>query len=266
MELFNLINLARSNPLRTAASLGLDPDHILADLPELCGILTDGLPPLAFNKNLYAAASAHVRDMFENGYYSHDSLDGRTAEERIREMGYDFPPMGESMGIRWLCGDETLEKCAYLLFKKIFTSELRPDCSASRNILNPEIKEIGMSLVAGTLSELGGICGDEALLMTVDFGAGAAEAAPVLAGVVYSDLDKNGLYGMSEGMGKVAVEIEGESGIFSLYTNEVGGFSLSLPSGGYRLSAIAGEEEIIKYIDMGNENRLLIFRYCPGSD
>ena len=267
MELLNLINQARRCPLEAAVSAGLDPDQILADLPELRGILSEGLPPLSFNKNLYAAAGAHARDMLENGYYSHDSLDGRTAEDRIRESGYDDPlTTGESIGLACLCGDRTPEECAYRLFKQILTAELRPDCSIDRNILNPDLREAAISLVAGTSSELGGICGDEVLLMTVDFGAGAAEKAPALAGVVYSDLNGDGIYSMGEGLERVAVEIEGESGHFSVYTNEAGGFSLSLPSGAYRLAVMAGEEEMIRYIDIGSENRLVIFRSCPGSD
>ena len=266
MGLLNLINQARRCPLDAAVSAGLDPDQVLADLPELRDILTDGLPPLAFNKNLYAAASAHVREMLEMGYYSHDSLNGSAAEERIREMGYDSPATGESVGLACFSSDRTLEECAYRFFKQILTDELRPDCPIDRNLLNPDLREAGIGLIAGTSSELGGICGDEVLLMTADFGGGAAEAATVLAGVVYSDIDHDGLYNIGEGMGRVAVEIEGESGHFSVYTDEAGGFSLSLPSGAYRLAVMVGEEEMLKYIDMDSENRLVVFRFFPEID
>ena len=266
MELLNLINQARSNPLGAAASAGLDPDRLLADNPGLCDIIDrGGLPPLTFNGNLYAAACAHAGDMLENEYYSRISLDGRTWVDRMRENGYDPAEAGESIGIGCLGGDAILEERAWTLFRNILKTEL---ClgAVSGNILNPDIKEAGISLIAGTSGELGGICGDKVLLMTADFGAGAEEKAPVLAGFVYSDLNGDGLYGMGEGMGRVAVEIEGESGRFSLYTNEAGGFSITLAPGAHRLAVMAGEEEMLKYIDLGSENRLVVFRSCPVSD
>ena len=70
--LLALINQARQNPLAVAASMGMDPEKILKDLPELEKILKEGLPPVTFNGNLYEAARAHTQDMFANGYYSHD--------------------------------------------------------------------------------------------------------------------------------------------------------------------------------------------------
>ncbi|PIP47097.1 MAG: hypothetical protein COX16_06190, partial [Deltaproteobacteria bacterium CG23_combo_of_CG06-09_8_20_14_all_51_20] len=45
-ELFNLINEARIAPLAMAAKLNMDPEKVLADLPELKDILINGLPPL----------------------------------------------------------------------------------------------------------------------------------------------------------------------------------------------------------------------------
>ena len=267
LEFFHLINQARFRPLEVAVSFGLDPDQIMQDFPELRDILIYGLPPLTFNRNLYAAAGAHSQDMLANGYFSHDSLDGRTAEDRIRESGYDDPlTTGESIGLACLCGDRTHEECAYRLFKKILIGELTPGCSIDRNILNPDLREAGISLIAGTSGELGGICGDEVFLMVADFGASATEAAPVLVGVVYSDLNQDGFYSVGEGMGGVAVEIEGPSGLFNIYTGGAGSFGIRLEPGEYRVAVMAGEEEMAEYVSMGYENRLVIFRFCPGSD
>ena len=94
-----MINEARENPLATASFLGMDPDQILLDFPELEEILTKGLPPLTFHKNLYEAAKNHTADMFKKGYYAYNSLDGRTYEDRIMATGYVPVAAGESLGL-----------------------------------------------------------------------------------------------------------------------------------------------------------------------
>ncbi|HEY5498353.1 MAG TPA: CAP domain-containing protein, partial [Syntrophales bacterium] len=175
-RLFQLINEARKSPLTVAASLGMDPQQILADFPELQDLLTQGLSPLTFSSGLYKAARAHAEDMLANGYYSHDSLDGRTYVDRIRQTGYDPLDAGEYMELQCLgtgLTDETNDRIDWLvrfMFEKFFTRELRPDSAEQRNILNVGLKEVGISLVTGTSRELGGICGDFMLLMVVDFG------------------------------------------------------------------------------------------------
>ena len=68
--LLQMINEARKAPLTTATSLGMDPDKILMDFPELEEMLTNGIPPLTFDPNLYNAAFQHNMDMIENDYYS----------------------------------------------------------------------------------------------------------------------------------------------------------------------------------------------------
>ena len=140
LELLELINQARENPLAMASSLGMDPDQILEDFPELTEILTEGIPPLSFNEKLYAAASAHAQDMLENEYYSYTSLDGRFAEDRIAENGYFSPVLGETL--RLLATVDFLEPAegTAMLFEQMFRHELSVNC-ADRNILNPEFKD-----------------------------------------------------------------------------------------------------------------------------
>ena len=138
--------------------------------------------------------------MLENGYYLHDSLDGRTYEDRIRETGYDPVAVGEAMGLQCMGSDVTMDEpetladqvdcLVFLMFKKIFVSELQPDAE-ERTILAPALKEMGVSIFAGTSNELGGICGDNLLFMVADFGGRYAEQTPCIEGVVYSDLDED---------------------------------------------------------------------------
>jgi uncharacterized protein YkwD len=260
LELFNLINQARFMPLEVAASFGLDPEQILKDFPELEDILIYGLPPLTFNRNLYAAAGAHARDMLENGYYSHFSLDGRTFEERIRETGYDPLTTGESLGLFRLCGDETPEKGVDLLFERIFTDELKPDSAADRNILDDRgLKELGISFITGASSQLGGICADQVSLLVADFGFSPAPLDLALVGVVYSDWDQDGLYSQGEGIPGVAMSIDGPSGVLNIYTNEAGGFSAALMPGTYWIVVRMDEQEMIKYVELEEENQAVMF-------
>ena len=269
LEFFNLINQARENPLAVAESLGMDPDQIMQDFPELRDILIYGLPPLTFNRNLYAAAGSHTRDMLENGYYSHFSLDGRTFEDRIRESGYDLLTTGESMGLFRLCGDATPEKGVDLLFERIFTDELKSDSVADRNILDDRgLKEVGISFITGASSQLGGICSDQVSLLVADFGSTPAPLDPALVGVVYSDLDQDGLYSQGEGIPGVAIsiDIDGPSGLSNIYTNETGGFSVALMPGPYWIVVRMDEQEMIKYVELEEENQAVMFKFASDSE
>lgn len=167
--LLALINEARRNPLEMAASLGMDPEKIVADLPELENILTNGLYPLALNATLAEAASAHTGDMFARGYYSTLSPDGLDYDERICEAGYPAVLSGESLGMILFANFISPEDAARLIFEYMFQDELDPTRTEKRNILDPCLKEAGISLQSGTLS-LGGARWN-VYLATCDFGS-----------------------------------------------------------------------------------------------
>lgn len=181
LELLELINQAREDPLAMASSLGMDADQILQDLPELKDILIYGLPPLSFNENLYAAATAHAWDMLENCYFSYVSLDGRTVDDRIMETGYIPLVTGEIM--RLLATNSFVEPAegVRIHFEEIFMRELSPDCT-DRNILNPELKEVGISFLAttpDTWEELDCIYNEYYnLLLVADFGTSVIQEDP----------------------------------------------------------------------------------------
>jgi hypothetical protein len=174
-KLLRLINQARENPLKAAASAGMDPEKVLADFPALHDLLTQGLPPLTVNLGLSKAARAHAEDMLANGYFSSNSLDGRTVKDRMRENGYDPLDAGEYIRIQCLGNDfkgddDLIDRTVGIIFNVFLTRELSPYNTEQRNILNAGLKEIGISLVTGTSSKLGGICGNSVLLMVTDFG------------------------------------------------------------------------------------------------
>ncbi len=52
---------------------------------------------LTWNARLANAAYGHSRDMADNNYFSHDSLDGRSMADRINATGYTWSTIGENI-------------------------------------------------------------------------------------------------------------------------------------------------------------------------
>lgn len=177
ISLLQLINEARRDPLSKAASLGMDPESVLRDLPELYDVLTKGLSPLDFSEKLYEAALGHTEDMVASVYYSHTSLDGRTYADRIRESGYVAAGCGESLGVVAFQNVITPEEAVIIIFKSIFLNELNPETTEVRNILNPERTEAGIALGSGQFIRDGLVL--NAFVATLDFGKPIVETKSV---------------------------------------------------------------------------------------
>ncbi len=153
--LLDRINQARQNPLQAARDLGLNPDQVWADFPELHNILANGLPPLSFNDKLYHAATAHTEDMLDRQYYASVSPEGKTPEQRILESGYMPLTTGETIGFVGFNNFIAPEDAVDYLFRNMFLDELRPGRIEQRNILNPEVEEAGVSIGAGAFQVQG---------------------------------------------------------------------------------------------------------------
>jgi uncharacterized protein YkwD len=166
--LLELINEARKDPLAMAASLGMDPEAVLRDLPELVDVLTAGLPPLNHDQRLYEAALGHTTEMVAHPYYAHASLDGRTYAERIRETGYAPAGCGESLGMVAFQNLMAPEEAVRIIFESIFLAELDPGTTKARNILNPDWTEAGIALGSGQFTRDGSVL--NAYVATLDFG------------------------------------------------------------------------------------------------
>lgn len=53
--------------------------------------------PVTWNDKLFDAAASHSADMANNNYFSHTSLDGRSAGQRISSAGYNWSSYGENI-------------------------------------------------------------------------------------------------------------------------------------------------------------------------
>lgn len=269
MEFFQLINQARSRPLDIAASLGIDPEQLLADFPELHDIATGVLPPLGFNLQLYTAAGAHANDMMNTGYFSHDSHDGRTYNDRIVEAGYDPELTGECLGMQYYHTDTASSgNEAQGMFYDILANELGEENPlTASNILNPDFKEVGVSIVGGISKGLSTICGNQVFFLVADFGTPTEDPPPGIAGVVYEDRDGDFMYDQAEGLSAVPVSICGETVSTVVYTNEAGGFSKVLPCGEYRVSFEGEGTTVIEdWVEITEKSESLFMRVPPAQE
>ena len=177
--LLALINQARHNPLAAAAEVGLDPEQVLADLPALAEVLQAGLSPLAVDDRLTEVAAGHTGDMFDRGYYASVSPDGVGYAERIQAAGYPAIGTGESLAMIIFANFINPEEAAGLIFQYMYQDELDPMQTEKRNILDPCLREVGISIQSGTL-KLGGSRWN-VYLATVDFGS----RMPCLEGEIF---------------------------------------------------------------------------------
>lgn len=173
IALLDRINQARENPLEAARNLGLDSDQVWADLPDLRPVLENGLPPLAFNENLFRAAKAHMTDMIDRQYYASVTPEGKTPEQRILESGYLPVATGETIGFVGFNNFMDPQDAADILFRNMFLDELNPERSAQKNILNSELKEIGPTIGAGAFQVQG--VSTNIYIVNCDFGGSADE-------------------------------------------------------------------------------------------
>ena len=95
-----------------------------------------GLPPLALDSRLNAAAQRHADDMLQRSYYSHVSPDGDDPAERVRRSGYAFRLMAENIARGPFSVDEAMDNW-------LASEEHR------RNLLNPVFRDFGVGIAVG---------------------------------------------------------------------------------------------------------------------
>ncbi len=101
---------ARFTPDRAGCSHTSDlpsPDNVSDGRAAVLCLLNQhrakaGLPPLAEDRALEAAAQAHAQDMGRRDFYAHDDPDGVEPDRRIRRAGFKGRTTGEN--IHWGVG------------------------------------------------------------------------------------------------------------------------------------------------------------------
>jgi len=152
--------VATARTQRTAHQTGLEND-VLAQLNTIR--VSHGLVALTLSPGLDAAATQHTREMIRLDYFSHDSADGTSFDDRI-ERYYPFSAKftNWSVGENLVWGEPGLD-AAEALRSWMASPPHR------RNILDPAWRDIGIAAlhVTDAPSAFGG---EDVTVITTDFG------------------------------------------------------------------------------------------------
>lgn len=100
-------------------------------------------PPLEMNETIRVGARLHSIDMGEQNYFEHDSLDGRTFSDRMRNTGFTGSgPWGENIAAGYGTAEEA-------------TLGLMNSPGHCRNIMNPSYRVIGIGYARTEGSDFG---------------------------------------------------------------------------------------------------------------
>lgn len=87
---------------------------------------------LTWNARLATAAYGHSRDMADNNYFSHDSLDGRKMADRINATGYTWSTIGENIA----AGHDSVQR--------VVDGWMASDGHCA-NLMNPNFTEVALA-------------------------------------------------------------------------------------------------------------------------
>lgn len=99
------------------------------------------VPPLSWNYQLQQAAILHAEDMRRKDYFSHTSLEGRTSRDRIFDQGYTIK------GFKYIAVGENIAQ-GQRSIAEVMNAWLKSE-GHCRNIMNPNFKEVGISIAGG---------------------------------------------------------------------------------------------------------------------
>lgn len=228
------INRARANPPAEGLRLAFTTDAEVRSAINFFAVDTNALvqafnaiapaPPLAFNERLINAARLHSLDMFTNAFQEHVGSDGRALDQRLAAAGYNYTSAAEN--IFSYAETPWHGHAGFEIDWGFGPGGMQSPPGHRNNIHNAGLHEVGIGIVNGTQTVGGNTVGPQ--LVTQDFG-NQPGARPFLTGVVYYDLNGNGLYDLGEGLRGVRVEVSG-----------VAQYAVSAGSGGYTVPVSNG--------------------------
>lgn len=103
------------------------------------GIVTDmkPVPPLSWSTDLEKIAYGHSLDMDLNNYFSHESLDGKSFEERYKAIGYILIPDGTPNHGENIAAGQTTEE-------QVISSWRNSKTGHCNTMLSPYFNEMGV--------------------------------------------------------------------------------------------------------------------------
>lgn len=245
-----LINRARANPPAEGLRLaGLTDPNILSAYSvfgvnlvlmqaQFATVLPS--PPLSMNATLATVARAHSQNMLQNNYQGHNGPDG---DLLTRLQAYVSGAFGYTLGENVYAYSKSVPY-GHAGFEvdwggTIATGGMQSPPGHRINIHNADFREVGIGVVLGSNGGSGGV-GPQ--LVTQDFGS-VGGLLPFVTGVVYRDLNGNGLYDPDEGMGGVTVNVSNTN--YYAVTASAGGYSVPVPGdGAYTVTFSGGSVSI----------------------
>lgn len=96
-----------------------------------------GVPPLAGDPRLDAAAQAHAEDMLARSYYAHESPEGGTPRSRVEAAGFPAGSVAENIAARHLSAGDAV-------------AGWMSSSAHRRNLLDPRFTSLGAGVAVGS--------------------------------------------------------------------------------------------------------------------
>jgi fibronectin type 3 domain-containing protein/uncharacterized protein YkwD len=238
-EFLERLNDARANPTAYGQSVGVD----------LSGVAPS--QPLAFNTSLIQSSRDHSLDMSNNNFFGHNGSDGSSPFQRMSADGFPWVGAAESIA----AGQSSVEAALQSLIVDAGVSDLghRKQLLSWGGAPYTSEQQTGVGVV---MNGSGGYHN----YYTLDSG-NTADTRPFLLGVIFTDLNKNGLYDNGEGVGGVTIVASGSKGTYQTATWSSGGYSLQLSPGTYTVTASGGSliRPVTQTVTVGSTNYRLNF-------
>jgi hypothetical protein len=253
-----LVNRARLDPLGEAARQGIDLNAGLPnpaeDWREIDPVPVQALAP---NAQIQLAAAAHGQWMLDTDTFSHTGAGDSTPGDRMAAANYAPEGTfgwGENLAMFNTSGGLDAEAVigeGIAGFKSHFDG-LYASPGHRVNMFNADFRETGVAQSLGEFTTAGsdGVIRDwETSILTHKFGLSGSSV--FLTGVVYDDLDADGLYSVGEGTGAASVSASGAV----TTTWAAGGYSLALDSDpAVTVTLGDGAGAISLMVDMSGDN------------
>ncbi|MBX3358344.1 MAG: hypothetical protein KF745_07940 [Phycisphaeraceae bacterium] len=218
--LTELVNRARANPMAEAARLGIDlTDGLTA--AELARLVPS--EPLALEPSLTIAARLHSLDMAERDFFDHVNPDGLSPTQRAQDQGY-AGTAGENIAAGYDTIDEVHKAWLVSIGHRKNVLSLHSNFSSTFHY-----DEFGPGFAFTEISPFYDYYSQE-------FGVQSGAPDRYILGVVFTDADSNGFYGVGEGANDIRIDVfsaANQSLVGSYTTDYAGNYQIAVPSGTY---------------------------------
>jgi len=238
--LLELINRARLNPSGEASLYDIDLNEGL----NSGTISSKPKQPLAFNFLLNDAADSHSQWMIDNNQFSHIGAEGKRADDRITDVGYQYNTWGENLGYSGTTGTVNITNFTKSIHQNLFESS-----GHRQNLLKDNFREVGLATLIGDFA------GFNSLVVTQNFAT--ANSNPFLTGVAFDDGENNDdFYSIGEGLANVQIIAirQSDDSSFSTSTMTTGGYQLELEPGIYDVTFVSNYQKSTSQVTIHNDN------------